>query len=169
MRILGAVLAGGQSSRFGSPKEEALWEGKPLFDHVADALLPYVGALCVVGRDWPNLVRIDDHPVAGQGPLGGLCGAIGFALEQGFDAVLSSSCDVLGLDGDMLEKLMPGPRVIAELPIIGLWPVGLFPILRDWLLNPVNRSVFGFVDHIGARKVECGGKLRNINNITDLH
>jgi molybdopterin-guanine dinucleotide biosynthesis protein A len=54
------------------------------------------------------------------------------------------------------------------MPIVGLWPVALFPTLREWLFDPANRSVYAFVAHIGARKVECENRLRNINSIADL-
>jgi molybdopterin-guanine dinucleotide biosynthesis protein A len=36
--VTGVILAGGQSSRFGSNKALALWHGKPLIQHVTDAL-----------------------------------------------------------------------------------------------------------------------------------
>ena len=42
----------------------------------------------IVGRDWPGLLRVDDLPVAGLGPIGGLCGALSHGHAHGFDAVL---------------------------------------------------------------------------------
>ena len=49
MKLLGLILAGGQSSRFGSDKAAALHQGRPLINHVADALRPHVDALAVAG------------------------------------------------------------------------------------------------------------------------
>ena len=49
--ILGAILAGGQARRFGSDKAQALWRGRRLIDHVADALGSQTTALVVCGRD----------------------------------------------------------------------------------------------------------------------
>jgi len=38
-RVAAVVLAAGQASRFGSPKQLALWQGKPLLAHAVDAAL----------------------------------------------------------------------------------------------------------------------------------
>src|SRR3546814_6935480 len=38
VKLLGALIAGGQSRRFGSDKALAVIEGKPLLNHVIDAL-----------------------------------------------------------------------------------------------------------------------------------
>ncbi|MEY3659058.1 MAG: hypothetical protein RL425_1819, partial [Pseudomonadota bacterium] len=83
MKRLGLILAGGQSTRFGSDKAAALYQGRPLIDHVADALRPHVDALAVAGRDWPDLIRIEDAPEPGLGPLGGLLGGLIYADQNG--------------------------------------------------------------------------------------
>ena len=67
MRILGAILGGGQSSRFGSDKALALHQGRALIDHALEALRPHVSALVVVGRDWQGVARVDDLPEPGLG------------------------------------------------------------------------------------------------------
>ena len=38
-KITGIILAGGGSSRFGSPKQIAIWEGKPMIRHIAEKAL----------------------------------------------------------------------------------------------------------------------------------
>ena len=45
MKLLGAILAGGRSSRFGSDKAFALLNGKPLIDHVIAALAAQTDAV----------------------------------------------------------------------------------------------------------------------------
>lgn len=170
MRLLGAVLAGGQSRRFGSDKAEAYFEGKRLFDHVADSLRPQIDALVVAGRDWPGLVTVADLPEPGLGPLGGLAGALDQAKRQGFDAVLSCGCDVIGVPHDLASQLGTdsAPAIVADMPIIGLWPVDLGAGLLEWLSDPQNRSVYRFADHAGARRVVLDTPLRNINRPEDL-
>ncbi len=166
MKILGAILAGGQSRRFGSDKARALLRGQPLMAHVVAALSGQVDALVVVGRDWPGLARADDLPAPGLGPLGGLAGALDHAARTGFDAVLSSGCDTPDLPDDLLPILSPGPAIIDTLPIIGLWPVGCLPLLLNWLGGSGNRSVYGFADSLGARRVAA--RISNVNRPADL-
>ena len=166
MKLLGAILAGGQSRRFGSDKALALYKGQPLLDHAAASLRPHVAALAVVGRDWPGLVRIDDFPEPGLGPLGGLCGALRYAEANGFGAVLSSSCDALVSDSASLAALIPGPAVVASQPVIGFWPVSLYLTLTDWLAEAAKLSVFAFADVIAARRVNI--IVRNINRPEDI-
>ncbi len=167
MTLLGAILGGGQSRRFGSDKAKALHGGKALLDAVADALRPQVDALIIVGRDWPGLTRVDDLPAIGMGPLGGLAGALSHARAHGFDAVLTCGCDVIDVPTNLADVLGAGPAIIADLPILGLWPVQVLPLLMTWLDDPANRSVYHFADHCGAVQ-RAGLGLPNINRPEDL-
>jgi len=168
LRLLGAILAGGQSRRFGSDKALALHEGRRLLDHVADALHPQVDALIVAGRDWPGLTRVDDLPRPSLGPLGGLAGALEYARHGGFDAVVSSGCDIPDLPADLVERLGDAPATLSDAPIVGLWPASLAKQLLDWLAASERHSVYAFADHIGARRVPLPHRLRNINMPGDL-
>ena len=95
--LLGAIIAGGASSRFGSDKALALLGGQPLIAHAQAALEPLVGAIVVCGRAWGGLPMLADVPVAGLGPLGGIAAALGHARAQGFDHVLTIGCDMPGV------------------------------------------------------------------------
>jgi molybdopterin-guanine dinucleotide biosynthesis protein A len=168
MRLLGAILAGGQSRRFGSDKAEAIFEGKRLLDHVADALRPQVSALVVAGRKWAGMTAVVDIPTAGLGPLGGLAGALEHACRHDFDAVLSSGCDLVGIPADLAAQLGPGPAIVDDQPLLGLWPAELAAPLAQWLAGPQNRSVYRFADHIGARRIRLDVAVRNANRPEDL-
>lgn len=168
MKLLGAILAGGQSRRFGSDKAEALFEGKALLDHVAGSLRPQVDKLVVAGRTWPGLETVEDLPMAGLGPLGGLAGCLDHARLHGFDTVLSSGCDVLGLPDDLADQLGDGPAIVGDMPIIGLWPSDLADTLIGWLADPSHRSVYDFTHFCSARRVELDAALLNVNRQTDL-
>jgi molybdenum cofactor guanylyltransferase len=168
MKLLGAILAGGQSRRFGSDKAEALFGGKALIDHVADSLRPQVEALVVAGREWPGLMAVPDMPETRLGPLGGLSGALAHAQAEGFDAVLSCGCDVLGLPDDLVCQLGGGPAIVEVMPIVGLWPSDLAGVLAAWLAEPANRSVYRFADHIGARRIALEQPFTNVNVQSDL-
>jgi molybdopterin-guanine dinucleotide biosynthesis protein A len=165
--ILGAVLAGGASTRFGSDKALALFAGKPLIEHVIAALTPQVADLVICGRDYPGFARVDDLPVAGLGPLGGLCGALVYAGNHGFDAVLCAPCDTLGLPADLAKRLSPGPAVARGQRSIGLWPASLAPTLLARLAGGGSRAIQNWVAISEAREVDCGS-LHNINHPGDL-
>lgn len=168
MRILGAILAGGQSRRFGSDKTQAMFQGKALLNHVSDALRPQCAELVIAGREWPGIISVADIPLNGQGPLGGLAGALDYAQRNGFDAVLSCGCDLLGIPSDLAERFGAAPAILDELPIVGLWPADLADTLAMWLADPANRSVYRFADHIGARRVPTPASITNINRTSDL-
>ena len=167
MKLLGAVLAGGRSSRFGSDKALALVEGRPLIAHVIAALRPQVAALVVCGRDWPGYRMLADIPRPGLGPLGGLCAALIDAERRGFDAVLCAPCDVLDLPADLAQRLSPGPAVAIGGRAVGLWPAGLASALRQRLDTADDRSIRGWLAATGAHEIDCG-PLRNINRPGDL-
>ena len=175
MKLLGAVLAGGRSSRFGSDKALALVEGRPLIAHVIAALRPQVAALVVCGRDWPGFVALTDVPDLGPdlgpgpglGPLAGLCAALIDAERRGFDAVLCAPCDVLDLPADLAQRLSPGPAVAIGGRAVGLWPAGLASALRQRLDTADDRSIRGWLAATGAHEIDCG-PLRNINRPGDL-
>lgn len=167
MRLLGAVLAGGRSSRFGSDKALAMLDGRPLIRHVIDALAAQVTAVAVVGRDWPGCARIEDWPLPGLGPLGALAGALGYAADHGFDAVLSAGCDMPGLPADLAQRLGRGPSVAAGHWLVGCWPTVLADSLRDRLRRGGDRSMRGWAATCDARIVDCG-TLRDINVVGTL-
>ena len=167
MKLLGAILAGGAATRFGSDKASALFEGRALIDHVVEALRPQTDSLVIVGRDWPGAASMDDRPALGLGPLGGLAAVLRHAQARGFDAVLVAPCDTLGLPADLVQRLAPGPSVAAGQRTIGLWPATLAPILLDWLEAGRSRAIRDWVAATGAREVDCG-TLHNINHADDL-
>jgi molybdopterin-guanine dinucleotide biosynthesis protein A len=166
VRLLGAVLAGGRSSRFGSDKALALHDGRALIDHVIAALSRESDSIVIVGRDWPGLAHIPDFPTAGLGPLGGLCAALHHAAANGFDHVLSAGCDLPSLPANLVASLLPAPAHALNQPTIGLWPTSLATAL-DAHIASGQRSLHGWAAACGARAVDVG-PLPNINTPGDL-
>jgi len=62
LKILGAVIAGGRSRRFGGDKALALFEGRKLLDHVIDGLGKQSDSLVICGRVVPGQDCIADRP-----------------------------------------------------------------------------------------------------------
>lgn len=168
MRVLGAVLAGGRSRRFGSDKAQALVAGERLIDLVGQALARQSDAVVVCGRSEAGFDCIPDLPASGLGPLGGLNAALHHALDRGFDAVLSSGCDVPNLPPDLAARLAgEGAAHVADQPVVGLWPAALAAQCSAYLQSG-GRSLYGFGEHVAACRVTVFPPLRNINAPTDL-
>jgi len=163
VRTLGAVLAGGRSSRFGSDKALAMLDGRTLLDHALAALRPHCDAVIVVGRG-----EIADWPRADMGPLGGIAGALIHAADQGFDRVLTAPVDCVRLPDDLRTLLEPAPAFLETQPVIGLWPVASIDDLRTILEDGHNLAVRAYARRIGARAVSSDFVPPNINSAADL-
>ena len=168
MRVLGAVLAGGRSRRFGSDKALALLGGKPLIEHAIEALGAQTDAVIVCGRDRGDWVP--DRPAPGLGPLGGVNAALHCAAERGFDAVLTCACDVPILQDNLRETLeaVGNASFISEMPVIGFWPAALADKLDAHLAASDDRSMRAWARVVGAVPVSLGKPLPNINTPSDL-
>lgn len=168
VRLLGAILAGGQSRRFGSDKAVALIDGTRLIDRVAAILAEQCEAVVLCGRNEPAWECLADRPTSGLGPLAGLNAALAYGAGQGFDAVLASGCDIPDLPLDLARRLDgEGAAIVESQPVVGLWPVALAPVL-DRFLAKGGRSLYRFADHIGARRVVFDPPLGNVNTPADL-
>jgi molybdenum cofactor guanylyltransferase len=168
-RLLGAVIAGGGSSRFGSDKAAALWQGKPLIEHVIAQLGPVVDELVICGRDFGGREGIADRPAAGLGPLGGLNAALHHGVAQGFEAVISAGCDTPLLPAALLDRLRnsSGPAFLAKLPVIGFWPVSLAGALDQFLAQDRRHAIRAWAESVSAMAVDWPA-LPNVNEPGDL-
>ena len=172
MMLLGAVLAGGRSRRFGSDKALADLDGRPLIEHAVLALRNIVDSVVICGRESPiaGVPSIADWPAPDLGPLGGLCGALRHAAGSGHAAVISIGCDTPILPTGLLAKLgaAEGAAFVSGLPIFGRWPVELADSLTHRLLHMEDRSVRRFAAAIGAAAIEAGQDIPNLNRPDDL-
>ena len=174
MHILGAILAGGKARRFGSDKAQAMVDGARLIDRVARALEPQCASVIVCGREEAAFTCIADRPAADMGPLGGLNAALAYAVEHGFDAVLSAPCDVPELPQDLCLQLADSlgqtpdhASFVQDQPVVGLWPTSLSATL-DQYVSDGGRALYGFADVVGARGIQLRNPLANINRPEDL-
>jgi molybdopterin-guanine dinucleotide biosynthesis protein A len=113
----GIILAGGQSSRFGSDKAFALWQGRTFLARVADALRPHVDELLVLARadvpedrcqrEAPGAIVLADRRPAG--PIAALHDAI--PLVRG-EQVVIAACDAPGLRPDDIARLLEHEEAI---------------------------------------------------------
>jgi len=166
--ILGCVLAGGHSRRFGSDKALADLGGQTLLARAVDTLSGWCAQVVVVGRETAPAKTLPDWPRADMGPLGGISAALHLAQDQGYAAVLSCGVDSLGLPENLLELLAPAPAYVADQPVIGLWPASASATLDALLESDARHSMRAFAEAICARAVQLRGQSANINTPADL-
>ena len=169
-RFLGAVLAGGRSTRFGSDKAEALLEGQRLLDHALDALSPHVDEMVLCGRTALGITGLPDRPAPDLGPLGGINAALHHARQHGFDAVITTGCDMPCFPKRLFDALVGHQAAVLEgQHLAGFWPVALARQLDQHLMQTSNRSLFAWFDQVAPRFVTMPDLVMpNINRVDDL-
>jgi molybdenum cofactor guanylyltransferase len=134
-QVAGVVLAGGRSSRMGTPKSALEWHGSTLLRHVTGVVGRAVdGPVIVVrapGQDLPELdaqVRVEEDPEEGRGPMQGL--AVGLSAAAPFSALaFVCSTDLPFLHSAFVSAVMRafemdaarapgGPRTDVVLPFV---------------------------------------------------
>lgn len=144
--LVGGLLVGGASLRFGRDKALARLEGRPLAERVAAALAAVTREVVLLGAgpvptSLDGFARIADDPRA-RGPLAGLLG--GFAARPG-RAWLVVACDQPWLDAAALAWLIGerSPRAIAVLPRRGDCGVEPFPAVYEPEAAPALAQLAG--------------------------
>jgi molybdopterin-guanine dinucleotide biosynthesis protein A len=113
--VSGIVLAGGRSTRFGSNKLAAAYEGRPLLHHPIETLAAICDEVVVVlppgdaGVGLPPGVTIANDPTEGEGPLAGLHAGLLAAVRS--DEVIVVGGDMPGLQPDVLREML---RVLED-------------------------------------------------------
>lgn len=162
---LGAVLVGGGSRRYGSPKALAPLGGVPMAVRVARAVGAHGDPVVLVGADEALAAELGFEGIAdlrpGAGPLAGLEAALERARALGRDGVLVVACDLPLVTGELLGALLDraeepegegeeGP-LHAVLPESG-GPVGVEPLCA-WYASGALEPVRGLLDR-GERSME---------------
>jgi len=166
--ILGCVLAGGLSSRFGSDKALAELGGRTLIARAVDALSGWCEHVVVVGREFAPAPTIPDWPHPGMGPLAGIAAALHLARDEGYEAVLTCGVDSAVLPEDLLDFLGAAPAYLAGQPVVGLWPSSAVGAIEAILHGDGKHSMKRFAEVIGARAVNFPGETANVNTPADL-
>lgn len=170
MVILGAVLAGGRSSRFGSDKAQAMLGEATLLDHAVAALAPLCARVVVCGRTHPVHATLADRPAADMGPLGGLNAALHEAYALGLTGVLVTGCDMPAFPAGLADALIgPDAAVLDGQHLAAWWPAHLAPLLDAHLAETDRYALRGWMDKVGPRVVSMPDLvLPNVNYREDL-
>ena len=103
----GAVLAGGESRRFGQDKAHAILAGKPLVSHVIETLQVLFEDVLIVTNEpvaYEHLdVTVVSDIVKGAGSLGGLLTALVHAKEERCFVV---ACDMPFLNPALIRRML---------------------------------------------------------------
>ena len=166
--ILGCVLAGGRSRRFGSDKALVRIDGLTLLEHAVATLRTWCVHVVIAGRADGPAPCIEDWPAADLGPLGGIAAALRLASERGDTSVLTCGVDSIPLPPDLPALLSPAPAFLAGQPVVGHWISANALTAAELLESGGSRSIRAFAAATGARAVPGGAEVANINTPADL-
>jgi molybdopterin-guanine dinucleotide biosynthesis protein A len=161
VKIVGLLLAGGQSRRMGGgDKALRVIGGVPLLDRVIERMRPQVETLVVNANGDParfaryGLPVVPDSVPGFAGPLAGVLAGLDWTADQRPDCnhVVSVATDAPFLPTDLVSRLVRDmEKSGADLacaassgqphPVIGLWPVRLREDLRHAIVDEMVRKV----------------------------
>ena len=186
-RVVGLVLAGGRSVRFGGENAVALLDGRPLLAWAAERLRTVCRTVAINVRQGTEaesvtkslaLPALYDAVGDALGPLAGVKVGLIWAEEQGARTLAVSPCDAPLLPDDLYVRLLEqadGGAALAETsdgrqPLCALWPITALPAVRDALVDGAHPPTWQMLERIGARKVmfERPEAFANINTRDDL-
>ena len=161
MKVVGLVLAGGQSRRMGGgDKTLRLLGGVSLLERVIERLQPQVGAVVLNANGDParfaqfGLPVVPDSVPDFAGPLAGVLAGLDWTAAHHADCpfIVSVASDAPFLPADLVTRLADECGAVnADLacaasagrahPVFGLWPVRLREDLRRAVLKEGVRKV----------------------------
>ena len=187
MKILGAIIAGGTSSRMGQEKALIDIDGVPLIERVASRLRFQVDGLVINANGDPNRFTALGYPIVADElkdigtPLAGIHAVLHHAVANGFKAVVTVPSDTPFLPLDLVLRLAEGGShkgaAIAMTHgqshyLTGIWTVALLPALERRMKNDNLRRVQDFATAAEAERVVWGDQPHdpffNINTPEDL-
>lgn len=168
-RVLGAIIAGGASSRFGSPKALARVGDLRVIDRVARALgacLAVDDLVAIVNNEEiADSIGLPHRPdvLAGMGALAGVHAALLWARELGYAGVLAGGCDMPFLSPALLEEVLArrdghdvvipesdGPRGVE--PLCAFYATGCSAAIENAIARG-NARMIGFHDRVRVQRI----------------
>jgi molybdenum cofactor guanylyltransferase len=181
MNILGAIIAGGKSTRMGTEKALIKLGPKSLIARVIDRLIPQVEDIVINANgdtkrfEFLEFDIIPDIETEINTPLAGIHSALTYAEEEGYDAVITVPSDGPFLPHDLVRKLAGTKPAFANSKgqdhfLTGFWPVKLLPKLNEDIQK--SNRVQDWVFKIDATKINWRADdydpFMNINTPADV-
>jgi molybdopterin-guanine dinucleotide biosynthesis protein A len=187
--ILGTVLAGGKSQRFGEDKSQVKLEGKLLLDYILSEISSEFREILIVSNnkiDFKNSEKISiiEDFKKGLGPLGGVLSAMKWVKENNKDYKWISTfpADTPFFKKEILQKFYNEIEIEKSRlffiksnktrhNIFGLWSIDLLDKLEEDL-NKGDRKVELWANSVGVKVIDMDFKnidpFFNINTKQDL-
>ena len=187
--ILGTVLAGGKSQRFGEDKSQVMLEGKLLIDYILSEISSEFREILIVSNnkiDFKNSEKISiiEDFKKGLGPLGGVLSAMKWVKEnnKNYEWVSTFPADTPFFKKEILQKFYGEIEIEKSRlffiksnktrhNIFGLWSIDLLDKLEEDL-NKGDRKVELWANSVGVKVIDMDFKnidpFFNINTKQDL-
>ena len=188
--ILGIILAGGKSSRFGEDKSIAKLGDKTLLDHTINKIEKEFAEILVISNNKEfnfknNKIHLVEDCIEGQlGPLVGILTAMKWVKKnnKNYKWIASFPCDTPFFDMKFISELKIKIKETSKKliflnsdkkrhNIFGLWSVDLIETLEEDIKNGL-RKVEIWADKIGYENININTKefdmFLNINTKEDL-
>ena len=187
--ILGAVLAGGKSQRFGEDKSQVKLNGKLLINYILSEIEDEFKEILIVTNSQiafqksKKISTIKDYK-KGQGPLGGVLSAMKWAKEKNSDYkwIATFPVDTPFFKKEILKKFLSEINIEESKlffiksnntrhNIFGMWSIDLMKKLEEDL-NKGHKKVETWADSIGVKIINMEFMYEdpffNINTKGDL-
>ena len=188
--ILGIILAGGKSSRFGEDKSIAKLGDKTLLDHTINKIEKEFTQILVISNNKEfnfknNKIHVVEDCIEGQlGPLVGILTAMKWVIKnkKNYKWIASFPCDTPFFDIKLISELKIKVKETSKKliflnsnkkrhNIFGLWSLDLIEILEEDIKNSF-RKVELWADKIGYENININeekfDRFLNINTKKDL-
>ena len=188
--ILGIILAGGKSSRFGEDKSIAKLGDKTLLDHTINKIENEFTEILLISNNKEfnfkkNKIHVVEDCIEGQlGPLVGILTAMKWVIKnkKNYKWIASFPCDTPFFDIKLISELKIKVKETSKKliflnsnkkrhNIFGLWSMDLIEILEKDIKNSF-RKVELWADKIGYENININeekfDKFLNINTKKDL-
>lgn len=185
--LVGVVLAGGRSVRFGGEKAAALLHGTPLLLWAARRLARSCATVAVNTRPETQAESLahaagfpvlHDAPGDAAGPLSGVKAGLVWARGLGATALAVSPCDAPLLPDDLFARLSAAAgsgAAMAETadgvqPLCAVWPVSALADVVRALAGGAHPPTWRMLEGIGAQRVRFpdAAAFANLNTRADL-
>ena len=183
--ILGIILAGGKSSRFGEDKSTAKLGNKTLLDHTVSKIENEFNEILVISNNKDfnfknNKIHLEEDCIEGQlGPLVGILTAMKWITKnkKNYKWIASFPCDTPFFDIKLISELKIKVKETSKKliflnsnkkrhNIFGLWSLDLIEILEKDIKNSF-RKVELWADKVGYEKININeekfNRFLNIN------